>query len=144
MSWIHHEDFVRALYWLIEHEEIGGVMNIAAPDPLPNTEFMHALREAWGIRFGLPAAKWMLPFGTCLMRTESELILKSRRVVPGRLLRNGFVFRHPSWTEAAEALCREWRSTRGVSARPVHASSCERKNPCTPNGPTSSTSSPAS
>jgi uncharacterized protein (TIGR01777 family) len=144
MSWVHHLDFVRAIYWLIGHEEIEGVVNIASPNPVPNADFMRALREAWGISFGLPAWKWMLPIGTWLMRTESELILKSRRVVPGLLTQRGFVFRHPNWTEAAECLCREWRSTRRLPSRSVVVSAFERRDPCIPSGPTSSTSSSAS
>ena len=92
MSWIHESDFIRALYWLIDHDELHGPVNLAAPHPLPNAEFMRALRQAWGARFGLPATTWMLEIGTFLMRSESELVLKSRRVVPGRLLESGFEF----------------------------------------------------
>jgi uncharacterized protein len=112
VSWIHDRDFVRAIYWLIEHEEMQGPVNLAAPEPLTYAEFMRALRKAWGIRFGLPATKWMLEIGTFFMRSESELVLKSRRVVPGRLLESGFVFQFPSWPEAAENLCRRWRARR--------------------------------
>ena len=65
---------------------------------------MAALRRAWGIRIGLPASAWMLEIGTFLMRTESELVLKSRRVVPGRLLASGFEFLFPEWSAAAEDL----------------------------------------
>lgn len=110
VSWVHHEDFVRALYWLIEHEAVDGAVNIASPNPLPNAEFMRALREAWGIGFGLPAPEWLLEIGAIPMRTETELILKSRRVVPGVLLRHGFSFHHPTWPEAAQLLCDEWRA----------------------------------
>src|ERR1700682_1338485 len=86
VSWVHETDFVRAIEYLIAHEEIEGTVNIAAPGPLPNAEFMKALRKAWGTSFGLPARQWMLALGAILVRTETELILKSRRVVPGRLL----------------------------------------------------------
>lgn len=112
VSWVHHEDFIRAVYWLIDHDEIDGVVNIASPNPLPNAEFMRAIRDAWGIRIGLPSSRWMLEFGAMFLRTETELILKSRRVVPGLLVRNGFVFRHPTWPDAARSLCREWRAQR--------------------------------
>lgn len=112
VSWVHHEDFVRAIYWLIDHDEIDGVVNIASPNPLPNVEFMKAIRDAWGIRIGLPSVRWMLEFGAMLLRTETELILKSRRVVPGLLVQSGFAFRHPNWPEAACSLCREWRAQR--------------------------------
>lgn len=105
VSWIHFEDFVRAIYWLIDREEIDGAVNVAAPRPVPNQEFMRVLREASGARAGLPAKKWMLEIGAVFMRTETELILKSRRVVPGRLLQSGFVFNYPVWDAAARDLC---------------------------------------
>lgn len=110
VSWIHDVDFIRAVRWLIEREDIAGAVNLASPQPLPNAEFMRALREAWGISFGLPATEWMLEIGAVFLRTETELILKSRRVVPGRLLESGFTFRFPNWLEAARDLCRRWRS----------------------------------
>lgn len=84
-------------------------MNIAAPEPLPNAEFMRELRNAWGIAVGLPAATWMLHIGAVFMGTETELILKSRRVVPGVLTEHGFTFEFPQWRAAAEDLCRRWR-----------------------------------
>ncbi len=108
VSWIHEDDFVRAVRWLIEHDEVRGPVNLAAPHPLPNADFLRALREAWGAPFGLPASKWMLEVGARLLRTETELILKSRRVVPGRLLEAGFAFHFPSWPEAAADLCQRW------------------------------------
>jgi uncharacterized protein (TIGR01777 family) len=109
ISWIHAEDFVRATRWLIDHEELEGVVNVAAPHPLPNADFMRVLREATGVRVGLPAAKWMLEIGAVFMQTETELILKSRRVVPGRLLEHGFVFDYPLWPDAARDLYRQWK-----------------------------------
>jgi NAD dependent epimerase/dehydratase family enzyme len=69
---------------------------------------MEALRTAWGIRLGLPATKWMLELGAFLLRTETELILKSRRVIPGRLLESGFTFQFPNWPEAAQDLSKRW------------------------------------
>ena len=108
VSWIHDEDFIRAVYWLIDRD-LEGPVNLTSPHPVPNAEFMRTLRAAWGIGFGLPAIRWMLEVGTFFMRTETELILKSRRVVPGRLLESGFSFRFPSWAEAAADLCRRWR-----------------------------------
>ena len=98
--------------WLIEHDEIAGPVNLAAPNPLPNAEFMRALRVAWGTRFGLPASRWMLEVGAFFLRTETELVLKSRRVVPGRLSAAGFRFDFPTWPEAARDLCRRWREAR--------------------------------
>jgi uncharacterized protein (TIGR01777 family) len=112
VSWIHFEDFVRAIYWLIEHDEIDGAVNLAAPNPVPNEEFMRTLREASGTRIGLPATRWMLEIGAVFMRTETELILKSRRVVPGRLLQSGFTFKYPTWDAAAGDLCQRWTAAR--------------------------------
>jgi NAD dependent epimerase/dehydratase family enzyme len=110
VSWIHDADFIRTIYWLITHENLEGVVNLASPNPLPNAEFMCVLREAWGTRVGLPASRWMLEIATFFMRTETELVLKSRRAIPGRLLQNGFEFRFPNWNEAARDLCQRWRS----------------------------------
>ncbi len=109
VSWIHGDDFLAALRFLLEHEEIDGAINLAAPNPLPNVEFMRALRQAWGTRLGLPASRWMLELGALFLRTETELILKSRRVVPGRLLKAGFEFQFPEWEPAAANLCKRWR-----------------------------------
>ena len=84
-------------------------VNLAAPNPLPNSEFMQTLRKAWGIPFGLPATEWMLELGAFVLRSETELMLKSRRVAPTRLLQSGFTFQFPSWAEAARDLCARWR-----------------------------------
>jgi uncharacterized protein len=112
VSWIHDQDFIRAIYWLIEHPELEGPINLASPNPIPNAEFMRTLRAAWGSRLSLPATKWMLELGAYFLRTETELVLKSRRVVPGRLLESGFAFRFPSWAEGAGDLCGRWRDVR--------------------------------
>ncbi|MDQ5846232.1 MAG: DUF1731 domain-containing protein, partial [Acidobacteriota bacterium] len=109
VSWVHDEDFVRAVRWLIEHDELDGAVNVAAPNPVTNTEFMSSLRSAWGIPFGLPAPEWLLEIGAFMLRSESELALKSRRVVPTRLLDSGFTFKYPTWPEAATDLCARWR-----------------------------------
>ena len=100
---------MRVVYWLIEREGVEGAVNVAAPNPLPNAEFMRSLRDAWGIPFGLPATEWMLEVGTLILRSETELVLKSRRVVPGRLLHEGFSFEFPDWPTAARNLCGQWR-----------------------------------
>jgi len=115
VSWIHEEDFRRAIDWLIAHDELEGPINLAAPQPLRNAEFMRELRHAWGARWGLPATEWMLEIGALVLRTETELILKSRRVVPGRLLASGFSFRFPDWEDAARDLCRRWQELHGRS-----------------------------
>lgn len=115
VSWIHERDFLSAIHWIIGHPELDGPINLASPHPVPNAEFMRTLRTAWGTRIGLPATAWMLAIGAFFMRTETELILKSRRVVPGRLLESGFEFQFPTWTEAARDLCRRWRERGGVT-----------------------------
>jgi len=92
MSWIHETDFCRAVEWLIDRDEVSGPVNVTAPQPMANRDVMRLLREVCGVRLGLPAARWMLEIGAVFLRTETELILKSRRVVPARLLASGFEF----------------------------------------------------
>jgi uncharacterized protein len=110
VSWIHERDFLRAIDWVIAHEECNDVVNLAAPGPLPNKQFMAELRTAYGKSIGLPATRWMLEIGAFFMRTETELILKSRRVIPGYLLAHGFTFELPDWPGAVRDLCRQWKS----------------------------------
>ena len=117
VSWIHEADFVAAIDWLIAHEELSGAVNISSPNPLPNADFMRDLRRAWGARIGLPATAWMLEIGAIFLRTETELILKSRRVVPGRLLSSGFSFRFPDWQSAVKDLCSQARHRLGDRAQ---------------------------
>jgi uncharacterized protein len=109
VSWIHESDYARAIEFLIEREEIDGPINLAAPNPLPNREFMAALRDAWEMPNGLPAPALLLAVGAIFLRTEPELILKGRRAVPGRLLDAGFPFEFPTWPEAAQDLVHKWR-----------------------------------
>jgi uncharacterized protein len=119
VSWIHDVDFLRSIDYLIARDEIDGPVNIASPNPLPNREFMKALRPAWGTRIGLPAASWMLEIGTIFLRTETELVLKSRRVIPGRLVEGGFQFQFPEWAAAAQNLVGRWRATDRLTATGV-------------------------
>jgi uncharacterized protein (TIGR01777 family) len=114
VSWIHEDDFVRSIEFLIDREEIDGAVNLAAPRPLPQREFMAVLRRAWGIGFGWPATRWMLEIGAFFRRTDTELLLKSRRVVPGRLLDAGYGFHYPEWPAAAEDLVERWRRRRNA------------------------------
>jgi uncharacterized protein (TIGR01777 family) len=104
VSWIHDGDFIRAVKWMIARDELSGAVNVASPNPLPYAHFMRALQRAAHVPFGLPAARWMIEIGTRMMRTESELVLKSRRVVPRRLLVSGFTFDFPTWPGAATDL----------------------------------------
>lgn len=109
VSWIHELDFARAVEFLIARADIEGPVNVASPHPLPNREFMAILRDAWGIPNGLPAPAPLIELAAIFLRTESELVLKSRRVIPGRLLHAGFRFRFPEWPQAAEDLVHRWR-----------------------------------
>jgi len=109
VSWVHELDFARAVEFLIEHDHFDGPVNIASPNPVPNAEFLRLLREVWGMRFGLPTPAWLLEIGAVFLRTETELVLKSRRVVPGRLTAGGFTFRFPQWPAAARELVDRWR-----------------------------------
>jgi uncharacterized protein (TIGR01777 family) len=109
VSWIHDRDFVRAIRWLIAHDSFDGAVNLAAPNPLPYKEFMAAFRQAWGTRIALPATRWMLEIGAFALRTDTELVLKSRRVVPGRLLGAGFEFSFPTWPAAVDDIVARWR-----------------------------------
>jgi NAD dependent epimerase/dehydratase family enzyme len=114
VSWIHDADFVRATDWIVRHDALTGPVNLAAPEPLPNEAFMRALRRAWGISIGLPSPGWMLEIGARALGTESELVLKSRFVVPGKLAASGFTFDFPGWNAAADDLCARWRRDRGA------------------------------
>lgn len=114
VSWMHDADYCRAAELLLEHPEIAdatqGAVNMTAPEPLPNRDFFRILRQAWGMPIGFPAATWMLEIGARLMKTETELILKSRRIVPGVLSRSGFEFQFPTWAAAAKDLVARMRS----------------------------------
>jgi uncharacterized protein (TIGR01777 family) len=100
VSWIHEADFCRTVQWLVNHDEFSGAVNLVAPNPLTNREMMRAFRATMGAPLGLPATRWMLEIGAFLLRTETELMIKSRRVVPARLLKAGFDFRYPRLEEA--------------------------------------------
>lgn len=117
VSWIYDYDFARAIEFIIQHDELDGVVNIGSPYPIPQREFMRLLRQAWGTRVGLPATRWMLEVATFLMRNESELVLKSRWVLPTRLLQAGFTFGLPHWDDALKELVRRWRDDGRVAAR---------------------------
>lgn len=110
VSWIHDADFVRAVQFLIDRDDIAGPVNLSAPGPVPQRTFMHTLRGAWGVPLGLPATRWMAQLGAVAMRSDTELLLKSRRVVPGRLLDAGFDFEYEQWPRAADDLVRRVRA----------------------------------
>ena len=104
MSWIHSGDFCRAVAWIIEHPNLDGAVNVAAPHPLPQAEFMRELRHSLHLPIGLPATLPLLEIGAKIIGTETELLIKSRRVVPAKLLDSGFEFKYPNWPEAANAI----------------------------------------
>lgn len=109
VSWIHEQDFCRAVSWLIERTDLEGAVNVAGPAPLQNNEFCRILRRDLGALFGLPSAYWMLALGAWARGTETELIVKSRRVVPTRLLESGFRFNFPTWREASRDLAKRYK-----------------------------------
>jgi NAD dependent epimerase/dehydratase family enzyme len=104
VSWVHAEDFARSIMWIVAHPELEGAVNIASPAPVPNAIFMKMFREVCHRPFGLPAAAWMLEIGAVVLGTETELLLKSRRVVPTKLINSGFAFRYPALRPALEQI----------------------------------------
>jgi uncharacterized protein (TIGR01777 family) len=99
-SWIHIRDFCRAVEWLIENDSAAGVYNVVAPTPVPNKEFMKTLRTQLHVPFGLNSPTWLLSIGAFFIRTQPELVLKSRKVYPKRLLDEGFIFRFDNLSDA--------------------------------------------
>ncbi len=106
VSWIHESDFTSALDFLIANEAMEGAVNICSPNPITQEKFASILRNTAGRKFGLPTPNWLVEVGCLLMKTESELVLKSRRVVPTRLLGAGFEFQFPDWESACRDLVR--------------------------------------
>ena len=102
VSWVHEHDAARCTAWLLEHTDINGIVNCTAPAPLKNKTFMNYIRAACGMPFGLPAPAWLLKIGAVVIGTETELILKSRWVLPKRLTDAGFVFQFPEAKTAIE------------------------------------------
>ncbi len=94
-SWVHLDDVVRVHHWLEDHPDVAGALNVTSPHPETNRELMAHLRSILRRPIGLPAYRWMLELGTWALRTETELVLKSRWVLPERLEAEGFRFEHP-------------------------------------------------
>ena len=107
VSWVHEKDFCRAVEWTIARDELNGVINVAAPNPVTNAEMMRSLREVCCVPIGLPATRWMLEIGAFIMRTETELVIKSRRVISSRLPASGFRFAFPEIKCAFQDLANE-------------------------------------
>lgn len=91
-SWIHIEDLFQIVQFLYDKKELSGVFNCSSPYPVSNRELMKTLRDTLNVPFGLPSPKWLLEIGAFLIRTETELLLKSRWVLPERLEREGYKF----------------------------------------------------
>ncbi len=107
MSWIHVDDFCGAIEWMIGREELQEFYNLSAPNPTDNAGCMAGFRRIAGRGFGLPATRWMLEVGTFLMRSETELVLKSRWVLPRRLLEAGYQFKWSTFDEALDELAKQ-------------------------------------
>ena len=105
VSWIHEEDFANAIDFIIE-KEITGIVNVVSPEPIRNADFMKKLRKAVGFPFGIPVNTFLLKIGSFFIRTEPELVLKSRNVIPKKLLENGFKFKFGDLDEAFNDLLR--------------------------------------
>lgn len=94
-SWIHIDDFVNAVQFIIDHDGLEGPVNMVAPRPETNRDQMRLLREALGVKFGMPLFTWQIKLGAFIIGTSAELVLKSRRVVPTKLMEAGFVHQYP-------------------------------------------------
>jgi NAD dependent epimerase/dehydratase family enzyme len=108
-SWIHVDDVLGSIDWLREHDDVHGVVNLSSPNPSDDRTMMGIVRRAVGMPVGLPATRWMLELGTAVLRTETELVLKSRWVVPERLVDGGYEFVHPHLDEAVKGIVAERR-----------------------------------
>ncbi|MBF4580136.1 DUF1731 domain-containing protein [Frigoribacterium sp. VKM Ac-2530] len=108
-SWIHVDDVLGSIDWLREHDDVDGVVNLSSPNPSDDRTMMGIVRRAVGMPIGLPATRWMLELGTAVLRTETELVLKSRWVVPERLVEGGYEFVHPHLDETVKQIVAERR-----------------------------------
>ncbi|NNC84389.1 MAG: TIGR01777 family protein [Flavobacteriales bacterium] len=104
VSWIHYQDLCRAVKFIMDHEGLSGIFNLAAPGPLTNADMMRKLRKAIGMPFGLPAPAFGIKLGAYIMGIEPSLILESSHVVPGALHKAGFDFSYPDFESAIENL----------------------------------------
>ncbi len=104
ISWIHERDFIQIVGFMMTHPEASGVYNVTSPNPVTNMQFMATLRKALKVSIGLPMVKSLLEFGSAIVRTEPELVLKSRRVVPKRLLEAEYKFKYTDLDKAIEDL----------------------------------------
>ncbi|MBO6513914.1 MAG: TIGR01777 family oxidoreductase [Phycisphaerales bacterium] len=106
MSWIHEGDMNRIFQRAIESDTMNGIYISSAPNPVSNREFMRAMRKQLGMPIGLPAAAWMIHLGArFILKTDPELALYGRYVIPERIVNEGFEFNHPHLTDALNDLC---------------------------------------
>jgi uncharacterized protein len=105
VSWLHEDDFVNIIDFIASNQDINGAYNITAPTPLPNSDFMKAIRQALKIRVGISMPRWLLELGAIIIGTETELILKSRRVVPTKLMEAGYHFKFKEINKTLFNLC---------------------------------------
>ncbi|KAA0965630.1 TIGR01777 family protein [Sporosarcina sp. ANT_H38] len=108
-SWIHIEDVFQIVLFLQRNEHLDGVFNCSAPQPITNRVFMTQLRKTMDRKIGFPSPKWMLEMGSVFLRTETELILKSRWVVPDRLEKEGFQFTYETIDKALQQILKSSR-----------------------------------
>jgi len=105
-SWVHIDDVRRAIEWFLDHTDLEGTYNLSSPGPVTNSFFMSTLRRVAGVRLGLPTPAWLLKLGAALIGTETELVLKSRWVLPTKLLATGFTFQYPRIDTALRSVIR--------------------------------------
>lgn len=103
-SWIHVEDVYQIILFLKERADLSGVFNCSSPHPITNREFMQHFRDVMNRSFGLPSPKWLLEIGAIMIGTETELVLKSRWVIPERLEREGYQFRFAHIDKTLQAI----------------------------------------
>lgn len=104
-SWIHIEDVFGIIFFLQSHKELSGIYNCSAPNPVINKIFMKTIRQKMRISFGLPSPCWLLRIGAVIIKTETELVLKSRWVIPQRLLDAGYTFKFQIIDKALKNIC---------------------------------------
>lgn len=116
-SWVHLDDVVGTIRFVRDHPELEGAINVSAPEPTDNRGFMRTLRYAIGMPVGLPAPRWLLEIGMLVLRTETELVLKSRWVLPERLVDAGYRFEHPALDPAIRQIVLGRGLPRGAESR---------------------------
>ena len=114
-SWVHIGDVVGIVRFLAVNTDLDGVVNVSSPNPTDSSTFMKTLRTVLGVPFGIPAPRWILEFGSAIIRTETELVLKSRWVLPERLLEAGYVFEYPQLAPALAQIIADERKSGAVA-----------------------------